>query len=95
MSGGIAPSSTALGDALGAVPPHVAGDLAAARRVADEHHVAQVEVLEQAVQVVGVGVQVVAVPRLRGPAAAAAVVRHRAVAGSGDQVELRVPRRRR
>jgi hypothetical protein len=37
-------------------PPPVSGP--------DEHDVAQVQVLDQAVQVVGVGVQVVAVPGL-------------------------------
>jgi hypothetical protein len=43
--------------------------------VADEDRVAQVEVIDQGREVVGVRAEVVALPRLGGPAAAPAVVR--------------------
>ena len=57
------------------------GDLAAAGRVPDERQVGQVERLEEAGEVVGVGVHLVAVPRLAGATVPPPVVRDGAVAG--------------
>ena len=69
----------------------VAGDLAAAGGVADQDGVVQVERLDQLREVVGVGVHVVAVPRLAGAAVAAAVVGDAAVAVGGQEEHLVVP----
>src|SRR5947209_2563868 len=89
MSGGMADSSTAL--ATRAVPwwPMYR---ATSRGVADEDDVVQVEVLDEAGQVVGVGREVVAVPRLGGAAAAASVVGDGPVPRVGDQLQLGIPR---
>ena len=80
-----------LGDALRAVAADVAGDFAAAGGVADVDRVLQVERLDQRREVVGVGVHVVAVPRLAGAAMAAAVVRDAAVAACGQEDHLVFP----
>ena len=61
MIGGTAPISTSLGDPALAVAGDVAGDLAAAGRVADVDGVAQVEMLDDRRGVGGVVVHVVAV----------------------------------
>ena len=53
-----------LRDARGSVPADVARDLTAAGRMADEDRVVQVELLDELPEIVGVGVHVVAGPRL-------------------------------
>ena len=73
----------------------VAGDLAAAGRVPDQHHVGQIERLHDRGQVVRVGVQVVAVPRLARPATAAAIVRDAAEAVVRDEHAAGRPTHRR
>ena len=85
ISGGTAETSTSLRDAPGAVPADVVDDLAAAGGVADEGEVAEVERVDQAGEVVGVGVHLVAVPGLAGAAVAAPVVGDRAVAVLGEE----------
>ena len=84
-----------LGDAsLGAsraVAADVAGDLAAAGRVADVDRVLQIERLDQRHQVVGIGVHVVAVPRLGRSAVAAAVVGDAAKPVLAEVLHLRIP----
>ena len=70
----------------------VAGDLAAAGGVTDEDRVVQVECLDELGEVIGVGVQVVAVPRLAGAPAATAVMRDGPVAVRGHQEQLVIPR---
>jgi len=59
--------------------------------VTDEDRVVQVKGLDEVGQVVGVGVQVVAVPRLARSAAATAVVRDGPVAAGCDQEQLVIP----
>ncbi|EGJ73767.1 putative bromoperoxidase [Streptomyces sp. Tu6071] len=78
-------------NALGAVAADVAGEFAAAHRVRDERDVTQVELRDEVVQVVGEGVEVVAVEDRRRAAVAAPVVRDAPVAGVGDRLELVLP----
>jgi hypothetical protein len=59
--------------------------------VADQDRVVQVQGLDELGEVVGVGVEVVAVPGLAGPAAAAAVVGDAPVATGRDEEHLVVP----
>jgi hypothetical protein len=73
------------------VAADVARHLAAAGREPDERDVAQVELLDQLSQVVGVRVHLVAVPRLRRAAVATAVMRDRAEAVLGQEQLLRLP----
>src|SRR5262249_42656714 len=73
------------------VASHIAGDLAAPGRVADQHDVAQVELIDDGGQVVGVGVQVVAFPRLAGTAVAAPIVGHSTEPVGGDVPHLVIP----
>ena len=80
-----------LGDAFGAVVADVAGDFAAAGGVADEDGVVEVEVVDEAGEVVGIGVHVVAQPRLRGAAVAAAIVGNAAESIVGKELHLVVP----
>ena len=69
----------------------VAGDFAAAGRVADQDRVVQVERLDELGEVVGVGVQVVAVPGLAGTPASATVVGDGAIAVGRDEERLVIP----
>ena len=69
----------------------VAGDFAAAGRVADMDRVLQVERFDELRQVVGVGVHVVAVPGLARSAMAAAVMGDAAVAAGGQKEHLVFP----
>ena len=80
-----------LGHPAGAVPGDVAGDLAAAGRVADVHGVAQVEMLDHGRGVGGVGVHVVAVRGLGRAAVTATVVGDDAVAVQHEEHHLGVP----
>ena len=75
-----------LGDAIGAVAPDVAGDLSAASRVADQGCAVQVQRFDECRQVVGVGVHVVAIPRLARTAVAATIMGDTAIA-VGRQVD--------
>jgi len=68
------------------VAAKVAGDLAAPGGVPDQDHLAQVELLDELGQVVGVGVQVMADPGLAGAAVAAAVVGDSPEAVVGNQL---------
>jgi hypothetical protein len=70
---------------------NVAGDFAAARGVADHDGFPEVEVVEERGEIVGVGVHLVAVPRLAGAAVAAAVMRDDAVALCAEEEHLGVP----
>ncbi|GAB3890549.1 hypothetical protein GCM10029964_062260 [Kibdelosporangium lantanae] len=69
----------------------VAGDLPAAGGVANQDRVVQVEGVDDRGEVIGVGVQVVAVPGLARPATATAVVRDGAVTVGGQQEQLIIP----
>ena len=69
----------------------VAGDFAAAGRVADMDRVLQVELLDQRRQVVGVGVHVVAVPGLARTPVTATVVRNAAISVRGQKNHLVFP----
>jgi hypothetical protein len=80
-----------LRDPLVAVPRDVAGELAGAHREPDEDDVAQVERLQQGVQVGGEGVVVVAGADLRRPAEPAPVVGDDAVAGGEQRGRLALP----
>ena len=71
--------------------PDVARDFATACRVADYHHVFQIERIDQLGQVVRVGVHVVTVPGLVGAAMPAAVMRNHAVAALAQKHHLRIP----
>ena len=77
-----------LGDAAGAVAADVAGDLAAAGGVAHVDCVFEVEVVDELGEIVGVGVEVVAVEGLAGAPMTAAVVRDTAVALVDKEVHL-------
>ncbi len=88
INGGTAPISYGFGDALRAVPADVAGHFAAARGVAHVNGVLQIERLDQRRKVVGVGVHVVAVPRLARPAMAATVMGDATVAARGQEEHL-------
>ena len=74
--------------ALGAVAADIAGDLAAAGRVADVDGVLEVELLDQFREIVGVGVHVVAVPRLARAAMAAAIMGDAAIAARREEEHL-------
>ncbi len=78
-------------DAAGAMPADVARHLAAAGGVADHRHVLHVQRREQLVQVVGIGVHVVALPGLAGAAMAAPVVGDAAKAVRCQVEHLRLP----
>jgi hypothetical protein len=56
------------------VPADIAGDLATAGRMSHQHHVVQVECLDDGPEVIGVRVEVVAVPRLRRATTATPIV---------------------
>ena len=66
-------------------------DLAATGRVTDEYDVLQVEVFQELVKVIGVGVHVVSGPGLAGPAVATAVVGDAAVAVVAQEEHLVFP----
>jgi hypothetical protein len=67
------------------VTADVASDLATASRVAGMDRVLQVELLDQLGEVVGIGVEVVALPGLARAAVAAAVMGDAAVAVRGQE----------
>jgi hypothetical protein len=89
MSGGTAPMRTAL--ATRPVAAEVARDFAAAGGVADHDGVLEVEEVHEFVEIVGVVVHVVAIPRLAGAAVAAAVVGDDAITLLAEEEHLRVP----
>jgi hypothetical protein len=66
-------------------------DFAAARRVTDQCRVLEVERFDQRGQIVGVGVHVVALPRLIRTPVATAVMRDHTIAAFGEEQHLRVP----
>ena len=66
----------------------IAGDFAAAGRVADVDRVLQVERFDERREIVGVGVHVVAVPGLARAAVAAAVMGDAAIAAGGQEEHL-------
>ncbi len=80
-----------LGQTRGAVAADVASHLAAAGGMADQHRVVQIKCVDERRQVVGVVVQVVAVPGLAGSATAATVMRDGAIAPGGQEERLVVP----
>ena len=75
--------------------PDVTGDFPAAGGVADVDCVLQVELFGERCEVVGVGIHVVAVPRLGGTAVAAPVMRDDSIAMLAEKQHLRLPSRRR
>src|SRR5262249_40429552 len=77
-----------LGDATGAVARDVADDLAATRRVPDVDGVLQVERFDERREVVGVRIEVVAVPGLARATVAAAVGRDAPVAARSEEEHL-------
>ena len=79
------------GDALRAVAADVTRDLAAAGRMADVDGVLQIQCFHERGEIVGIGVHVVAVPRLTGSAVAAAIVRDAAVAVEAEEDHLVFP----
>src|SRR5262249_42708445 len=76
------------GHALRPVATDVSGDLTATRGVADVDSVLQVQGFDQRREIVGVGVKIVAVPRLTRAAVTAAVVRDAAVAARDQEEHL-------
>ena len=91
ISGGMAPSSNTLATRVGAVAVEVAGHLAAAGGVTDQDHILEVEGVEELREVVGLGVQVVAIPGLAGAAAAGAVVGANAPTGAWETARMPSP----
>src|SRR5262249_16375887 len=79
------------GHALGAVTANVASYFAATGGVADVNGVFQVEFLDELRQVGGIGVHVIAFPRLAGAPVTAAVVGDAAVAAFGQEEHLVFP----
>ena len=82
-----------LGHSLRVVATDIAGDFAAARGVADMDRVPQVKCFDERRKVVGVGVQVVAMPGLARAAMAAAIMGDAAVAARGQKEHLVAQRR--
>ncbi len=80
-----------LGEARGAVATDVAGHLAAAGGMADKHRVVQIECFDECREIVGVGVHVVAFPRLARTAMAATVMSNRTIAMGCYEDQLVVP----
>ena len=76
------------GHALRPVAGDIAGDLAAASRMADMDGVFQIERFRQRREIVRVGVQVVAGPGLTRPAMPAPVMGDAAVAAAGEEEHL-------
>ena len=74
------------------MPTDVADDLTATGGVPDQGEVVQVEGLDERGQVVGIGVHLVPVPRLGGPAVAAPVVCDGAVPVLGEEARCGIPR---
>src|SRR5690349_5007651 len=56
-----------------AVSADIVGDHAASRRMADEGRIAKVQFLKEFVEIIGIGIHVVALPRLVGTAVTSAV----------------------
>ena len=83
--------STAMATRFGAMPPDVAGDFSAAGGVAHMDRVLQIKLFRERREIVGVGVHVVAVPRLGGTAVAAPVMRDDAIATLAEEQHLSVP----
>src|SRR5207247_10224850 len=79
------------GHASRAVRAHIAADFATARAVADMHYGLSAEPRDQRFEVVGVGVQLVAVPGLARAAVAAAVMGDAAVAAGSQKEHLVFP----
>ena len=79
---------TALATRLGTEPADITSYFTAACGVADVDGVGELELLDEFGEVVGVGVEVVAGPRLAGTAMAAAVVGDATVAVVGEEVHL-------
>src|SRR4051812_26809505 len=77
------------------MPGHVSRDLTAAGRMSDQDDVTQIECLDQFSEIIRVRRQIIALPRLRRPAASSPIMRNRAVAGVCDELELRIPSVRR
>lgn len=70
----------------------IAGNLTAARRVADHCHVVQIQALYELGEIVGVLIHVVTVPRLSRAAVAAAIVSNDAEASLAQEQHLSIPR---
>src|SRR5262249_52127108 len=85
------PDEHRLGDPPGALAGDVPGHLPAAGRVANMDCVTQVQSGHQRREIVGVGVHVVAVPRLAGPAVAAAVIGHAPEPAGSQEKHLVLP----
>ena len=77
-----------LGHALRAVPADIAGNFAAACGMADMDGVLEIELLHELREVVGVGVHVVAGPRLARTPVAAAVMRDAAISARSQKEHL-------
>jgi hypothetical protein len=67
------------------VPAEVADDLATTSRVSDECHVTQVERIQQAGKVVGIGIHLVAVPGLAGASVSPPVVGYGAMPAFSEE----------
>ncbi|MNZ70055.1 hypothetical protein D3C78_883750 [compost metagenome] len=80
-----------LGDTPGAMPADVATDLATAGGEAEQDGILQVQRLDKFGQIVGVGVHLVAVPRLAGTPVATAVMGDATEAVVGEEQHLRFP----
>ncbi len=80
-----------LADPCRTVARQVAGDIATAHGEAHQGDVAQIQVLDQLLDVVGEGVVVIAIPRLAGAPEAAPVEGDGAVAVAGQMMHLVVP----
>ena len=74
------------------VAAHIPGHLASSCRVSDQYGVMEVESLDDGGEVVGVVVEIIAVPGLTRPASTPAVVGDCAEAAVGDELRRTVPR---
>src|SRR5713101_3149913 len=73
------------------MPSQIVRHLAAAGGVADVHGILQVEMRGKRRKIVSIMIHVVTVPRLRGPAVAAAVMGYDAIAVTQEEQHLRIP----
>ena len=66
----------------------IAGHLAAAGRMADMDRILEIELLDELGEIVGIGVEIIALPGLARAAVAATVMRDAAVAARGKEEHL-------
>src|SRR6266700_1197980 len=71
--------------------PDIAGYLATTSGMTDEHRVSQIECFDECCQIIGVGIQVVAVPGLAGSPVSATIMGDGTITMRGHEEQLVVP----